>query len=200
MKKNMVYFVLYIILIAELLVVITERDELQAVEFEIRNKMLTTLAENYKSDIYLSIPEKESEYSLGAKENVRVVLTPIGLTSEKEKENIEFFIDIAEDSKNIPPNWPKGGINLSTLNEDYNIEKEEGNGVFIAKFSRIGSYKFVAYCQVQRVLPEYLPENLLEELKREVGENLIKKSNLEDFIINAKSFGGLEKKEAKIIF
>ena len=200
MKKNMVYFVLYIILITELLVVITERDELQAVESEIRNKMLTTLAENYKREIYLNIPERESEYSLGAKEDVRVVLTPIGLTSDLEKENIKFFIDIAEDSKNIPPNWPKGGISLSTLNDDYNLEKQQGNGVFIAKFSKVGSYKFVAYYEVQRILPDYLPENLLIELKKEVGNNLLKRSKDEEFIVNAKSFGGLNKKEAKIIF
>ncbi len=200
MKKNMVYFVLYIILIAELLVVITERDDLQAVENEIRNKMLTTLAENYKRDIFLNIPEKESEYSLGAKEEARVVLTPVGLTSEKEKENLEFFIDIAEDSKNIPPNWPKGGISLNTLNEDYNIEKLEGSGVFISRFSKIGSYKFIAYCQVERVFPDYLTANLLEELKKEVNGDLLKRSQNEEFIVNAKSFGGLNKKEAKIIF
>ena len=46
-NKNVVYFVLYIVILTELLIVITERDELEEVEHQIRDKMLTTLAKMY---------------------------------------------------------------------------------------------------------------------------------------------------------
>ena len=200
MKKNMVYFVLYVVLITELLIVITERDELQAVEHQIRDKMLNTLADIYKKPLLLTIPEKVSDFSIGSKQPKKVVLTPAGLFSEAEKNNVIFFVDIDPESKARPAGWPQGGISLDKPFESFRIEKENDNGVFIADFDRAGEYTFTAYCQVERVLPDYLPDKLLEELREQVGEQLFQKSDPEGFMINAKSIGGLKKKEAEIYF
>lgn len=197
MKKNMVYFVLYIVLITELLIVITERDELQEVEHQIRDKMISTLAEMYRTPIILSVPDKTSDYNLASKEPKRVVFTPIGLNSEAEKKNVKFFIEMSEGSK-LPRGWPAEGISSDNQTEDFRIETEDGNAVFVANFKNAGNFHFKVKCVVDRILPDYLPEKLLEELKKEIGEaNLHQESEPVEFTVNAKRIGGLKKKEVK---
>ncbi len=197
MKKNMVYFVMYIVLITELLIVITERDDLQEAENQIRDKMLNTLAQIYKKPILLSIPELYSDYNLGNKTPKKVVMTPLGLYSDQEKKNVTFYIDVAPKSPK-PLGWPEGGITNKDSTKYFKIKKEGGNAIFVAQFRKPGKYKFHAYCEVQRVLPEYLPEHLLKELKKQIGNtNLHQKSNTVEFVVNAKRIGGLKKKAAK---
>ncbi len=199
MKKNMVYFVMYIVLITELLIVITERDDLQEAENQIRDKMLTTLAQIYKKPILLSVPELYSDYNLGNKTPKKVVMTPLGLYSDQEKKNVEFVITLAPKSPK-PLGWPAGGVTSDTnkVNNHFKIIKQGGNAIFAAQFRKPGKYKFQAYCQVKRVLPDYLPDRLLKALKKQIGNtNLNQKSNTVDFTVNAKRIGGLRKKAAK---
>lgn len=197
MKKNMVYFVLYIVLITELLIVITERDELEEVEHQIRDKMISTLAEMYRTPIILSVPDQFSDYNLASKEPKKVVFTPIGLNSKQEKENVKFFVTVAPGSK-APRGFPPEGISSDKPSEFFKVEKEDGNAVFVADFKNAGKFKFQAKCVVDRALPDYLPEKLLEELKHEIGKaNLHQESEPVEFVVNAKRIGGLKKKEVK---
>jgi hypothetical protein len=198
MKKNMVYFVLYILILVELLIVITERDELQEADDLLRDKMLSTLVEMYKQPLLLSIPQRESSYELGSKAPMKVVLTPAGLVSENEKDNLNFVIDVA--GGNRPPGWPAGGITVSNSNDNYKIERENGNAVFIANLKNPGEYKFRAYCEVERELPDYLPPHLIESLKSMVGELKTVQSEKEGFSITAKSLGGVQSKKAEVSF
>ncbi len=197
MKKNMVYFVLYIVLLSELLAVITERDELQEVENQIRNKMIATIATMYKKPVFISIPEKHSEYNIKSEEPQKIIITPVGLYSDKEKKNVKFVVTLQRDSK-VPPSWPSGGVTNNTQNKNFNIILENGNAVFSAKLTDQGDYKFNVFCELNRELPEYLPERLLKILRDEIGNtNLHQKSKVETFDINAKATGGLKKKEVK---
>ena len=81
---------MYLVLIVELLIVITERDELDEKEHLIRDKMLNTLAESYKQPLVLTIPQRYSDFNLKSKEPLRVVLTAVGVASDGEKKNLEF--------------------------------------------------------------------------------------------------------------
>ncbi|MBU0561270.1 MAG: hypothetical protein KJ799_16830 [Bacteroidetes bacterium] len=200
-NKNMVYFILYIVLITELLIVITERDELMEVEKVIRDKMVTTLALNYQQDVILSIPTKTSDYNIRPDNFHSVVMIPLGVTSDKEKDNSEYFIDIDETSKTKPSDWPNGGISLENSTDNYKLVKEGGNAIFTAKFTQPGTYVFTAFCKVERILPDYLPKNLLEYLEKQVGEeHLHKKSIPELFEVTAKRQGGLKTKAAEFLF
>ncbi len=191
---------MYIVLISELLIVITERDDLQEVENQIRDKMLVTIAKIYQKPIVLNIPEVYSTYSLGSKEPKRVVLMPVGLYSDKEKQAVSFHIDVAPKSPR-PDNWPAGGISSEKGTDQYKIQKSNGTAVFIAKFKKAGKFKFNAYCQVDRVLPEYLPPRLMKILKEKIGKaNLHQKSQTVLFRIDAKRIGGLKKREFEISF
>jgi hypothetical protein len=200
MKKNMVYFVMYLVLIVELLIVITERDELEEKEVLIRDKMLNTLVESYKQPLILSIPQRTSDYDLASKDPIKVVLTPAGLVSDAEKEHLKFYVNIDKSSKSIPAGWPSKGITLSDSTSHYKLHRENGNAVLVADFSKDGDYKFVAYCTVVRQFPEYLPEYLLDALSEKVGEFKTATSGTEKFEIKVKALGGVNKKSAEISF
>ena len=200
MKKNMVYFVMYLVLIVELLIVITERDELEEKETLIRDKMLNTLVESYKQPLILSIPQRTSDYNLNSKEPIRVVLTPAGLVSDAEKKNLKFYVNINDKSSRKPREWMKRGITLDDSTANFKMLKENGNAVFIADFDRTGNYEFNAYCTVDREFPPYLPEYLLDSLRARVGEFKLAKSSLENFEIKVKALGGVKKKRAEISF
>jgi hypothetical protein len=199
-NKNVVYFVLYIVILTELLIVITERDELEEVEHQIRDKMLTTLAKMYQQPVILDIPQRNSTYDLNSKNEMRIVLSPTGLVSDREKENYRVVVDLDENTKRRIGNWPKGGVSENSSNDKYRIVKENGNAIFIAKFDREGEFNFKAFCEVERELPDYLPEYLLDSLRAMVGELRLAKSSPENFSITAKKTDGVNKKEAEVSF
>ncbi len=203
MKKNMVYFVLYIVLISELLMVIVERDDLLDQEEAIRDKMLATIAESYKKPVLLNIPEVKSDYSIKNKnqEPKKIVMTPIGLVSDKEKANVHYLIVLDPKSKSVPKGWNKDGITDETKNDKYFITKNpDGSAVFNALLTKPGKYSFIAQFHVKRALPDYLPDFLISELKKMVGENLEAVSPKVKFTINAKRLGGVKKKEVEFSF
>ena len=202
MKKNMIYFVMYLVLIVELLIVITERDELDEKEHLIRDKMLNTLAESYKQQLVLTIPQRYSDFNLKSKEPLRVVLTAVGVASESEKKHLEFFVDLDKKSrsKSKPSGWPKGGLTLNDSTENFKLIREDGNAILIANFKKEGTYRFVAYCQLEHQFPDYLPQYLLDSLKVRVGEFKVATSNSEKFIVKASTLGGVKKKRAEISF
>ncbi len=191
---------MYLVLITELLIVITERDELDEKEHLIRDKMLVTLAESYKQPLLLAIPQRTSDYNLKSKEPLRVVLTPAGLVSDAEKKNLQFFIDIDKKSKTKPKNWPKNGISLKDSTKYFKLIRENGNAVLVANFKKAGKYKFNAFCMVEREFPKYLPQYLLDSLLIRVGGFKLAKSNYEQFEVKAKTLGGVKTKRAEISF
>jgi hypothetical protein len=200
MKKNMIYFVMYLVLIVELLIVITERDELEEKEILIRDKMLNSLVESYKQPLVLSIPQRFSDHNLKSKDPLNVVLTPAGLVSKAEKEKLKFFINLDKNSRTKPNGWPQNGISLTDSTNNFKIIKENGNAVFIANFKKAGNYKFNAYCSVERQFPEYLPDYLMDSLSVRVGKFKIAKSDTEKFEVRVKTLGGVKKKRAEISF
>ncbi|MCU7494090.1 MAG: hypothetical protein HF314_07350 [Ignavibacteria bacterium] len=201
MKKNIVYFVLYLVVIMELLIVITERDELDARDHEIRDKMLNTLAEAYKQPLILSVPQKKSEVDMAQKEGIKVVLMPVGVLSEEDKRNLAFYVNVSGKSRLQPAGWPKGGVSLSTKDGNFRITRENGNAVFTAKFADAGEYTFEAYCTVNRQFPSYLPEYLMDILKEKVGNKMTAASPRIDFTIQAvRKSGGVNKKDSEMFF
>lgn len=204
MKKNMVYFVLYIVILVELLIVITERDQLEEEDHKIRDKMIKSLALSYNQPIMLQIPQRESDYNLKNNEPHKVVMTPVGLVSDEEKEKVKFFIDISPESKVRPRNWPSGGISTDKNGfEEFFIEQQNGNAVFTIDFDRTGDYKFVAFVEVERELPGYLTEKLLNQLKEEIGYDegdQVKTSDKVDFMVSVTTGGGVNTKAADVLF
>jgi len=192
MKKNLVYFILYLVLLTELLVVITERDEYEEAQKEVRTKMLSSMAHSYKSPLLLAIPQTKTDFNLGDPKSteVVVVLTPIGLVSDEEKKSVEFYVTMAPGSPK-PAGWPDGGLTVESNNSAFQIIRgDDGNGKFVGKIETAGEFQFKAYCKVERQLPSYLPNFLLQSLKEMVGDQKTAKSPTESFSISAKRQGG----------
>ncbi len=199
--SKMLYFVLYVVLITELMIVITERDELEEEEAKIRDKMLSSIAQSYKAPITLSPTPKFLDFNVGSKDNpeATVVLSVFGLVSDEEKANVEFYVSVAPGSR-APDGWPGGVITTKSNNSKYKVVNDNGNARFLAQISSEGDYKFNVYCQVNRTFPTYLTPRLLEELKHLVGDLSVGKSAPESFSISAKRQGGVVKKGAEIVF
>jgi len=193
MKKNLVYFILYLVLLTELLVVITERDEYEDTQTIIRQKLLKNLVTVLKSPIIMAIPQKKSDYNVGETDSngFTVVMTPLGLASDDEKKGVEFFISIAPGASK-PSGWPDDVLNLKNGTSAFWIEKtSEGNGIFHGSFSNVGEYEFIARCEVARQYPSYLEGTpLMDSLKVEVPDLKSVSSKSESFSISAKRQGG----------
>lgn len=169
MKKSQVYFIMYIVLITELLVVILERDHLMEKEHEIKKKMVSSIADQYKRDVELSAPIPYSEWQIGT-DSVQIPVNATGLVSDEEKKSAVYQI------KSDGNRGPGGGAFPALLTSDapsgpYSIIKDKnGNAsLMIAKATGIGDYEFTVTMKVKRQLPTYLPGFLLEELKKASG-------------------------------
>ena len=199
---KMLYFVLYIVLIVELLIVITERDDLEEVEKNIRTHMLGSIAQSYKLPVVISATPKISDYNVAAEEgrDATVVLSVQGLVSDEEKAKLKFFVEIVPGSK-TPDGWPSGGIGTDNQNGKYRLtQNENGTAKFLAKLTAEGDYKFSAYCKVDRKFPGYLDDTpLLDTLKLMVGNLTTAESNHDTFTISAKRQGGVKKKGAELV-
>ena len=138
-NKNVVYFIMYVVLITELLIVITERDELEEKEHAVRDKMLASIAKSYAQPVILFLPVKEATYNVKSKDPSKTILTPLGLVSSGEKQSVVYHIDVAEESRRTPPNWPDGGITSDNGTDLYNIQKNtDGSALFLATLKNAG--------------------------------------------------------------
>ncbi|MCF8240054.1 MAG: hypothetical protein K9J16_01605 [Melioribacteraceae bacterium] len=201
----MVYFILYIVLITELLIVILERDELEEKEHAVKTEMIETIADAYKKGIILDIPNRVTDYNIKSTAEPDTILMSVqGLVSDEEAHAVKYFILVSEDSKNSPPEWPEGGLTIENGTENYYIEKDPGTGnaKLIVTFRNQGEFTFKAHVELERQFPKYLDAmpDWKEELIQEVGEMKEARSNDEFFRIDAKSLGGVKKKEVEFFF
>jgi hypothetical protein len=188
---KMIYFVLYIVLISELLIVISERDELDEQENQIRDKMLSTIADSYKKPITLEIPVQNSDFVLGKEKEKQVALIPRGLVSDEEKLSIQYYV---KPVKNPPPGWVGGTLTNYNGNQTFRLELDnQGNARFHGGFKGVGEFSFSAYFTINRTLPEYLKpvKNLYDALVEMVGKENLKNVRCEEriFIISVKNPG-----------
>lgn len=200
-SSKMLYFVLYVVLITELMIVITERDELEEKEHAVREKMLASIANSYKQPLILTATPKVLDYDITNKDGgtAQITLTTIGLVSDEEKDAVEFIINVR--GGQAPPGWPAGGISSKNPGKSaiYTITNANGNGKFELKLNTTGEFNFVARCSVERMLPGYLPSYLLEDLKTMIGDQKDAVSNEESFKISSKAGSGVQRRGVEIL-
>ncbi|HPN38756.1 MAG TPA: hypothetical protein PL041_10150 [Melioribacteraceae bacterium] len=200
MKKNMVYFILYVVLITELLIVITERDELDDAQEAVRKEMLKTI---YKDEVQLKVANS-TDFEIKQGNKFNVMITASGLVSEQEKINVKYTIEVSPNSKVRPSAFPEK-LDTESIPGNFVLQKDStGNAIFIGSFEREGDYVFVVYAEVKRVAPSYMKEipGLVEEFNTMMLEEkkLDVKTKLETFVIHAKALGGVKKAEAEYRF
>ncbi len=201
MKKNMVYFILYVVLITELLIVITERDELDEAQEKVRTEMLRTI---YKEPVEIKVPFSV-DYEIKNQNKFNVVLSASGLVSVEEKQAIKYYINIDPSSKVRPSNWPGDGINSASIAGTYAIEKDSsGNAIFSGMLDREGDYVFTIYAEVTRTAPSYMKAlpGLVDEFKlfMEETNQLNVKTKTALVNLHARRLGGVQTSAAEIRF
>lgn len=186
--KSMVYFVLYIVLLSELLIVITERDEYEEMERKVRDSMVVNIGEALKQPLVLQV-DKLTSREKGNKEYTAVNLKAIGLVSREERNTIKYTINVVKGTR-VPPGWPSDGLTIDNPTEIFKIERDpDGGGKFYIKLDAEGEFKFVAYCEVTRQVPSYLPDFLQAALSEKMGEHKDAKSENETFNVTVTTKG-----------
>lgn len=187
--KNLIYFVLYIVLITELLIVIQERDELEEEEHRIRDSLIVNVGDAIKQPLILQVDELTTREK-DLKEYSVVNMKAIGLVSKEERNTIKYFIRLSEKSKSLP-NFPKEGIQTDQNDHpNFIIERDpDGGGKFKFKIDIEGEYRFLAKCEVERTVPAYLPPRLREMLEEYIKDFKIAKSEEKEFIIKVTAQG-----------
>ncbi len=205
-SAKMLYFVLYIVLITELLIVITERDELQENEKLIQEKLIGSIATSYRLPFTLNVSPKVTDFNLGAadRHESEVVFELGGLVSDSEKAGVVYTVKLAPGSRSLEGFASEGVNSVDNTSGTFRIERTNGSAKFLGSFRSEGDYKFIVSAKTKRVLPNYLTPQLLEILKRDIGDNAEKEVQSNDgkpetFSIIVKKQGGVKKSGASII-
>ena len=166
------YFVLYLVVLVELLAVIIERDSTE-LELQARLNEYATIQDSvislYSLPILLDVQE-ETEWLISTKDSVHIIVSVTNLHTPEEKTGVQYYV--ISDNKNIY----------------YNVvpDKKTGNGNFYFKTTKNGTYTFGIYCKLRRQLPRYLPEIILDGIYEKVGTDFKATSDTVNFTIKAK--------------
>ncbi len=180
--KISLYFIFYVAMILELLIFILERDEAADQHLRDLHEMLQlsdNLAQEFGQPLDLNIPPLTTAFvyttplqrALGQKaESTHVVLSPVGLWSVQEREEVTFTV--LDSAGRAIGSLPAGGGWSGAVAKNV----ATGNAMFNALFEREGSYRFTAVCEVKRSIPAYYPDlvrdSVQAKLRRRLGTDL----------------------------
>lgn len=168
------YFVLYLVVLVELLAVIIERDT-NELELKARIREFETIQDSvislYSLPIILTVQE-ETNWLITNRDSVHVLISVTNLQTPEEKANVRYFIK------------PISGEDENS----YMVETDPatGSGHFYFKTNKTGTYSFGVYCILRRQLPKYLPEIILDGIFARIGNDFTAVSDTVYFKINAK--------------
>ncbi len=166
------YFVLYLVVLIQLLAVIIERDSTE-LELQARLNEYATIQDSiislYSRPILLDVQE-ETDWLISSKDSAHVLISISNLHTLEEKAGVQYYI-----------NPDKEGNYYNVL-----VDKETGNGNFYFKTNKNGSYNFDVYCKLRRQLPRYLPDIIIDAIYAKVGTDYKTTSDTVSFKVKAK--------------
>ncbi|GAB4297813.1 MAG: hypothetical protein Kow0098_22490 [Ignavibacteriaceae bacterium] len=178
MGKNKVsfYFVLYLVVLVELLAVIIERDNNES-ELKARIKEYETIQDSvialYSKPISLHVQEN-TDWLITGRDSLHILVTVSNLQTDEEKSGVEYFVTPVRTN----------AVNPSVYNIVTN--KETGDGDFYFRTLNGGKFRFSVYCRVNRQFPKYLPDIIMEGITSKIGNKILVHSDTVYFNINAK--------------
>jgi len=166
------YFVLYLVVLVELLAVIIERDSTE-LELQARLNEYATIQDSiislYSRPILLDVQE-DNDWLISSRDSAHVLISVSNLHTLEEKAGVQYYI-----------NPDKEGNYYNVI-----VDKETGNGNFYFKTNRTGTYNFDVYCKLRRILPRYLPDIIIEGIYAKVGADYKATSDTVGFKVKAK--------------
>ncbi len=166
------YFVLYLVVLVELLAIIIERDSTE-LELQARLNEYATIQDSiislYSQPILLDVQE-ETDWLISSRDSAHVLISVSNLHTLEEKAGVQYFIN---------PNEEGNYYNVF-------VDKKTGNGNFYFKTNKNSIYNFDVFCKLRRRLPRYLPDIIIEGIIAKVGTDYIATSDTVSFKIKAK--------------
>jgi hypothetical protein len=179
--KISLYFIFYIAMILELLLFILERDEATEQHVQDLQQMHTladSLAGEFSKPLQLNVPPVTNTFAFGSAlqrvigqmgESTRVVVSPIGLWSDLERQSVEYVVNDAG-GRTV---YREGGV---TEEMGCVVNRATGNAVFSKVFDREGEYTYTVVSRVRRAVPGYYPsivrDSVQAKLQRRLGDGL----------------------------
>jgi len=176
MSKNKVpfYFVLYLVVLVELLAVIIERDNNEQ-ELKERLKEYETIQDSvislYRQPILLTVQE-ETDWLVSYRDSLHILISASNLQTPEEKSGVKYYVKIRSNENNVY----------------YNVITDPitGNAHFYLRTSSAGNFTFDAYCLVSRKFPKYLPDIVLQGIFNKIGNDFTVSSDTVDFNVHTK--------------
>jgi len=173
-QKVPFYFVLYLVVLVELLAVIIERDTTE-LELKARIKEYETIQDSvlslYGQPILLTVQE-ETNWLITPRDSLHILISVSNLQTPEEKAGVKYYVTARS--------------TVSSLTYHAITDIVSGNGHFYLKTNSAGTYIFDVYCLVERKLPKYLPEVVLEGIFAKVGSDFTASSDTVYFKVNTK--------------
>jgi hypothetical protein len=193
MGKANVYFIMYLVLLAELITIITERDILTKHEVKVKKKLINSIGNSYKNPVFVNAQQGVT-WVIGSETPATVVINNVGLVSDEEKKNVKYTV---EADGSAPANW-QGTLKNGDKKGDYELyfNPSTGDAEFRGKFSSEGKFKFKVTLEVDRVLPEYLIGKTKTELEKIIGNNKHQKATSSFSVDVSKKNTGVQKQGA----
>lgn len=176
-RKVSFYFVLYLVVLVELLAVIIERDNSE-IELKKRLSEYETIQDSiiasYNEPISLTVQKSTDWLITNQSDSLHLIISVSNLQTAEEKASVRYYF--VDDKRN------------ENTASSYSVftDKKTGNGHFYFNTNSSGTSYFNVYCLVQRKFPKYLPDIILEGIAQKVGDQFNVRSDTVDFKINTK--------------
>jgi len=171
------YFVLYLVVLVELLAVVIERDNSE-LELKKRLKEYETIQDSiiasYNEPIRLTVQSVTDWLITNPKDSLHILISISNLQTPEEKASVRYFFIENADRENNPTKF-------SVI-----ADKKTGNGHFYFKSNKAGTFDFNVFCLVRRKFPRYLPDIILEGITSKIGDEFNAFSDTVNFKVKAK--------------
>ncbi len=168
------YFVLYLVVLVELLAVIIERDNTE-IELKARLKEYETIQDSvislYKQPVSIHIQE-ETDWIITENDSLHILVSVSNLQTPEERASVLYFVE---------PLVNEGRYSYSLY-----TDTKTGYGHFYFKTKEAGTYSFNVFSVIKRKLPSYLPAIVLEGIFTRIGNDFTTFSDTVNFKIKAK--------------
>ena len=176
-RKISFYFVLYLVVLVELLAVVIERDNTE-LELKKRLKEYETIQDSiiasYNEPIRLTVQSVTDWLITNAKDSLHILISISNLQTPEEKASVKYFFTKNTDLENNPAKF-------SIISD-----KKTGNGHFYFKSDKAGTFDFNVFCLIRRKFPSYLPDIILEGITSRIGDEFNAFSDTVNFKVKTK--------------
>jgi hypothetical protein len=171
------YFVLYLVVLVELLAVVIERDNSE-LELKKRLKEYETIQDSiiasYNEPIRLTVQGATDWLITNPKDSLHILISISNLQTPEEKASVKYFFIENKGLENNPTKY-------SVISD-----KKTGNGHFYFKSNKAGTFDFNVFCLIRRKFPSYLPDIILEGITSKMGDEFNAFSDTVNFKVKAK--------------